>query len=77
MDRRNAFHVRVSEPHLTFILGILKNWSKTCLLNGTIQVFACDSSDHLFSGIKLKALSIDFDVEALFNGVVGDVGEKL
>lgn len=73
-DRGNVFHVRVNESHLTLILGVFKKWGRDCLKDGTIQVFACDSCDKLFSGIKVKALSVDFDVEALFHGATDNAG---
>lgn len=75
MNRENLFHVGVNESHLTFILGVFKRWGHGCLQDGTIQAFACDGSDKLFNGIKLKTLSSDFDVEALFYGLTNNAGE--
>jgi hypothetical protein len=43
--------------------------------DGTIQVFSCDCGDNLFNGFKLKTLSADFDVEAIFHGVKDNAGE--
>lgn len=77
----NLFHIRVVESHLYFILRLFSKWNSSCdsdphcIKDGTIEVFACDCGDNLFNGFKMKALSADFDVEALFYGVKDNAGE--
>ena len=77
MDRSGAFYVKIDEAHFNFILSLFYVWGNDCLKDGTIHIYYCDCSDNLFNGIKMKAISTDFEVEALFNGIKDGAGSSV